>query len=202
MSTKVNLLLPAVYLALGIAAPEVVQSPVLETLLNDYKVSGLEVVQVNDSGRCIVMAYVQVAAEPVSLRPVANANGDIKLFADMGAVYPLIKRAKLVGATVSFYRKDKAVSIGDPVAMLKGLYKSFKAEKAVADKNKVFLQGRMLATQALGWDVAVGTAERFEYDDFVQRLESVNEALAYCTSRIAALAASLLAAGVDPVTVV
>ena len=203
MSVKNNALMAAVYLAAGITAPAVAASPVLETLLNDYKVSAVQVVQVDDSGRCIVLAAVQVGNETPAMRPVATSNGDIKLFADMGAVYPLIKRAKLQTASdVAFYRKAQLLTIGDPVATLKSQYKAFKAEKMVVDKVKTIIDTKVAAAEGLGWNVSTGTPERAEYDDYIARRASSNEAIAYCAGRITALAASLTAAGIDPATVV
>lgn len=203
MSTKANALMAAVYLAIGSVAPAVAAVPVLETLLNDYKVSAVQVVQIDDTGRCIVLATVQVALETPVVRPVANSNGDIKLFADMGAAYPMLKRAKLqAGSEVEFFRKTPTPTLGDPVAGLKSQYKSFKSEKAVVDKVKLLIDAKVTAAAALGWDVSVGTPERAEYDDLIARRGSVNESIAFCAARITALAAALTAAGIDPATVV
>ena len=203
MSVKNNRLMAAVYLAAGITAPELAASPVLETLLNDYKVSGLQAVQIDDAGRCIVLAAVQVGTEPVAIRPVATSNGDIKLFADMGATYPMVKRSKLqAGAEVNFFRKLQEVTLGDPVATLKTQYKAFKAEKLVVDKVKLTIDTKVTAAEGLGWNTSTGTPERAEYDDYLLRRASTNEAIAFCAGRITALAAALTAAGVDPATVV
>lgn len=203
MSVKNSALMVAVYLAIGATAPAVAASPVLETLINDYKVSAIHVVQVDDTGRCIVMAAVQVGTETPALRPVASSSGDIKLFADMGLVYPLIKRAKLqTAAEVSFYRKAQTLAIGDPLATLKTQYKAFKAEKLVVDKVKLTIDTKVTAADGLGWNTSTGTPERAEYDDYIARRASTNEAIAYCAARITALAAALTAAGVDPATVV
>ena len=203
MSVKNNALMAAVYLAAGITAPAVAASPLLETLLNDYKVSGIQAVQVDDAGRCIVLAQVQVGTETPVYRPVATSNGDIKLFGDMGATYPMIKRAKLqTAADVSFFRKVQTQTLGDPIATLKTQYKAFKAEKLVVDKVKLAIDAKVTAAIGLGWDESVGTPERAEYDDFLTRRASTNEAIAFCAARITALAASLTAAGIDPATVV
>lgn len=203
MSVKNNALMAAVYLAVGVSAPAVAASPVLENLLNDYSVKKLHAVQVDDIGRCIVLAEVQVGSEAPALRPVCNALGDVKLYADMGAVYPVIKRSKLViDAPIAFYRKDKMLSLGDPVAMLKSQYKAFKAEKLAVDKSKLVIDSKIVAADALGWGASIGTPERLEYNDYVARRASTNEAIAFCAARITALAASLTAAGFDPATVV
>ena len=203
MSTRANAFMSAVYVAAGITAPEIQATPVLETLLNDYKVGDVAIVQVDDSGRCIALAAVQVASEPASIRPVATSNGDIKLFGDMGAAYPMVKRAKLQpGAEVTFFRKLTSSAIGDPVANLKARYKSFKAEKAVVDKVKLSIDSKVTAAVALGWDVSVGTPERAEYDDYLVRRTATNESIAFCAAKITALAQSLTAAGIDPATVV
>ena len=150
-----------------------------------------------------MLASVQIAAETPVFRPVANLTGDVKLFADMGAVYPLIKRSKLQSAAdVQFYRKDAVLTIGDPVATLKTQYKAFKAEKIVVDKVKLVIDAKVTAAEGLGWNTSTGTPERAEYDDYLARRASTNEAIAYCAGRITALAAALTAAGVDPATVV
>lgn len=202
MSTKINALLPAVYDAADIDEPTMAASPVLETLINDYKVSSLQVVQVDDAGRCIVLAGVQVADEPVAFRPIAATSGSVKLYADMGSVFPLIKRAKLqAGADVQFYRKPQSISFGDPLAMLKSQFKAFKAEKLAVDKIKTFIDSRIVATVALGYDTSTNTLERAEYDDLEARRVSTNEAIAYTAGRITSLAASLTAAGIDPAMV-
>lgn len=204
MSVKNNSLLAAVYLALGVTAPAVAASPVLETLLNDYTVTGLDVVQVDDSGRSIVMASVRIGNATTSeLRPVSNVTGDVKLFSDMGAVYPLIKRSKMIDSTsINFVRKEKALTVGDPISTLKAQFKAFKAEKLIAEKSKLAIDARITAAIGLGWDLAVGTGEAYEYADYLARRASVNEAIAYVSARVTALAASLTAAGIDPVTVV
>lgn len=204
MSVKNNVLLAAVYAAMAAPVPAVAASPVLETLLNDYTVTGLDVVQVDDFGRCIVMASVRVGNATVSqLRPVCNVLGDVKLFTDMGAVYPLIKRSKMLDTTsINFVRKEKALTVGDPISTLKAQFKAFKAEKLIVDKSKLAIDSRITAAIGLGWDLSVGTGEAAEYADYLARRESTNEAIAFCGARITALAASLTAAGVDPLTVV
>ena len=203
MSTKNNALLLAVYAAIGVAAPSVAAVPVLETLLNDYTVTAVHAVQVNDNGGVIVMADVSVGGAPSVLRPVCNSLGDIRTFADMGMVYPLLKKAKLqAGAEIQFYRKEKMIVLGDPLASLKTLFKAFKAEKLAVDKAKMVIDAKIVAATGLGWNTAMGTPERAEYDDYIQRRASTDEAIAFCAARITALAASLVAAGVDPLTVV
>ena len=204
MSTKNNLLLASVYAAIAVVPPAVAATPVLETLLNDYTVTGLNVVQVDDQGRCSVMADVRIGnATSSTLRPVCNVLGDIKLFADMGAVYPLIKRAKMNDATtIDFVRKEKMIALGNPLQTLKSQYKAFKAEKMAVDKVKVIIDSSITAAVGLGWNLSIGTQERAEYDNYLQRRESTNEAIAFTAARIAALAASLTAAGIDPITVV
>lgn len=202
MSTKNNAFVIGALAAAGLAAVNASASPVLETLLNDYKVRTVNVVQVDQLGRCMVFAGIESAdAESVVVRPVANASGDIKLYSDIGAVTPLLKRAKLtMNAEVRIFRKLYSPQLANPIATLKTQYKSFKSEKLVVDKAKVQIDAQVVAVVALGYDQSNGTPERAEYDDYLARRASVNEAIAYCAARITALAASLRAAGFDPET--
>jgi hypothetical protein len=203
MSVRNSAFAIAAYALIGQTAPAIPAVPVLDTLLNDYKVSELHAVQIDDAGRCVVLVAVAVGSEAATIRPVCNALGDVRLYGDIGAVAPIIKRARLEGsAQVQFYRKERAVTLGDPVATLKSQYKAFKAEKAVVDKSKVVLDAKITAAAALGWDTSSNTAEAAEYADFLARRASTDEAIAFCAGRVTALAASLTAAGVDPLTVV
>lgn len=200
MSTRINKLIPFALLALAV---EVNAGPVVEGLLNDYTVNSVHIAQVDDAGRCIMVVHCIDGGGVPAYRVVASASGDVKLFADLAAAQSLILRAKFApGAAVTFKRKEKTRTLGDPIASLKTLYKSFKAEKLVGEKANLATAGKIAAGAALGWNTAVGTPEAFEYADYLAKLATVTESVDFSTARIAALAASLVAAGIDPVTVV
>ena len=202
MSTKLNPLVSVAAIALGVFLSET-QGPICEGLLNDQKVYGVGLAQVDDNGRCIMIVNMSGnEANPVH-RAVAAASGDVRLFAGLDNAAATIKRMALhADAEVTYIRRAKTGTLGDPVATLKSNYRSFKAEKLVAEKQAAIITAKISAATALGWNTAVGTLEAVEYADYVQRAASVSEWSAYCAGKITALAASLTAAGVDPVTVV
>ena len=202
MSTRINKTIPFALAALGLALTAGA-APVSEGLLNDYNVRNVRIAQVDDTGRCIMIVDVEGAAGVTDVRAVASSSGDVKLFADLAAAQALILRAKFApGAVVTFVRKEKARSLGDPIATLKALYKSFKAEKMVGEKAAVKIAASISAGTALGWHTAVGTPEAVEFADYMAKQSTVSESVAFCAARVAALAASLVAAGIDPLTVV
>jgi hypothetical protein len=202
MSKKANLLLVAAAAALGITIT-VGAAPISEALLNDYTVKGVSIAQVDDSGRCVVIVTVQNGAGDEQVRAVASASGDVRVYSDFGATAGLIKRSKLSEtAVVTYKRKLKEANVGDPVASLKALYKSFKSEKATANNAKVMIASDITAAVAQGWDTASGTPEAVEFADYLKKQATVTEWYDYATARVTALAAALVAAGIDPVTVV
>lgn len=202
MSVRINKLLPFAVAALGVSiTPE--SAPVLEGLLNDYTVSAVHIAQVDDAGRCIMIVDCMGPDGVSKVRTVASSNGDIKLFADLAGAQATILRAKFAPNTaVTFKRKEKSRSLGDPVMTLKTLYKAFKAEKMVGEKARAVTAAKITAATALGWNTAVGTLEAAEFADYMEKQASVGESIQFATARITALAASLTAAGVDPATVV
>lgn len=202
MSVKNNSFIAFALAATGLALTAGAK-PVSEGLLNDYTVSAVDIAQVDDSGRCIVIVGVTAPGGTLETRVVCSASGDVKLFADFGAVEGLVKRAKLAsGSLVSYFKKDKASSVGDPIAGLKSQYKSFKSEAAASLKAGQTITAKLVAAQALGWNTQTGTPEAMEYADLQDKGASVGEWNTFCAARVVALAAALTAAGVDPLTVV
>ena len=203
MSTRINKHIPFALAALGIALTAGA-APVSEGLLNDYSVKSVRIAQVDDAGRCIMIVSIDVGVDsPDVVRAVASSSGDVKLFADLASAQALILRAKFaVGAVVTFVRKEKSRTLGDPIATLKTLFKAFKAEKMVGEKAAVKIAASISAGTALGWHTAVGTPEAVEFDDYMAKQSTVAESVAFCAARVASLAASLTAAGIDPATVV
>ena len=201
MSVRINKNLPFAVLALGIEVA--LASPVVEGLLNDFTVEQIRIAQVDDSGRCIMLADIKNSAGATQVRPVATSSGDVKLFTDLASAQALILRAKFtLGASVTFVRKEKSSPIGDPVAALKKLYKAFKLEKMKGVAAAVKIAASIQAGTALGYNHAVGTPEAIEFADYMAKAQTVAESVDFCTGRIAALAASLTAVGIDPLTVV
>ena len=202
MSVRINKTIPFALAALGVAL-SAGANPVCEGLLNDYTVTKVGIAQVDDTGRCIMVVSIDNGDAADVVRAVASASGDVKLFGDLASAQALILRAKFAPATVvSFVRKEKTRPLGDPLAALKSLYKAFKAEKMTGEKALVKIAALVVAADAVGWNTAVGTPEAFEYADYGQKRATVTESVSFATGRIAALAASLSAAGVDPLTVV
>lgn len=201
MSTRINKTIPVAVAALGVGVA--LGSPVVEGLLNDFTVERIRIAQVDDSGRCIMLVDIKDSEGSTLVRPVATSSGDVKLFTDLASAQALILRAKFApGASVTFVRKEKSRLIGDPIAALKMLYKAFKAEKMKGVAAAVKIAASIQAGAALGWNTAVGTPEAFEFADYTAKAATVAESVDFCAGRIAALAASLTAAGIDPVTVV
>jgi hypothetical protein len=203
MSTAANKYISLVALALGVPAASF-GKPMVESLTNDFAALSVGVVEIDDKGRVIVTVAVDVETEGVTttvFRPVATGSGDVRIFATLQAAQGLLQRIKLVaGSVIAIHRKDKASVIGDPIARLKQLFRGYRAEKMAGEKNALIVASKIQAATALGWNLSVGTPEAAEYADYVQRAESVAEAVAFCAARVAALGASLTAAGVDPLT--
>lgn len=202
MSLKANALIPAVAVALGVTV-DATAGPVCESVLNDYPVTSFGFAEVDATGRSMAIVTVETVSGSPKVRVVADSTGNAKLFASADAVIALSKRC-LMAANVSInYRRFVATgTVGDPVAALKSKYKSAKTEEAAAVKQEAALVQKVAAAVALGWDTSTGTPENLEYVDLTKRKDSVTEWKGLIGDKKTALAASLTAAGVDPLTVV
>lgn len=201
MSTKNNSLVAVAALALGVTVAADA-SPVCEGLLNDASVVQFGAAEVDQTGRVMVIVSV-LDGGVTEVRPVADSLGNVKLFSDANAAMQLSKRSNLaVGLQVKFVKAVKAGTVGDPIAALKAKYKRFKSEAAAALKQSNTVAAKVSAALALEWDEATGTPENVEYLDLVARGVSVTEWKAFNDAQVVALAASLTAAGIDPLTVV
>ena len=201
MSTKNNALVALAAAALGVVVKEGT-SPICEGLLNDMKVTQYGAAEVDAAGRVLVIVSVEMSGVDV-VRPVADQQGNVKLFGDANAGMTLSKRANLsAGVIAKFVKFNKAATVGDPIAALKAKYKRFKAEAANAVKQGAMMASKVSAALALGWDTATGTPENAEYNDMAARVASIGEWRAFNEAQVVALAASLTAAGIDPLTVV
>lgn len=201
MSLKANALVAAAAVALGVTV-DVTAGPVCEGLLNDCQVSQFGFAEVDSTGKCLVIVAIDVDGT-VKVRPVADQQGNVRLFSSADGAVTLAKRTQMSGTVAVQYRRFvSAGSVGDPVAALKSKYKSAKVEEATAVKQAASLTQKLTAAQALGWDTATGTPENNEYVDLQARGASIAEWQTKIGDKKTALAASLTAAGVDPLTVV
>lgn len=201
MSLKANALVAVAALALGVNV-SAGEKPICEGLLNDFPVTGFGFAEVDSTGRCLVIVSVDVG-DGVKVRPVADQQGNTKLFASADGAVSLSKRCNMASNIGIQYRRFvTSGTVGDPVAQLKTRFKSAKAEEATAIKNETALAQKVTAAEALGWDTGVGTPENAEYLDLQDRVTSVQEWKAKIAAKKTALAASLTAAGVDPLTVI
>ena len=202
MSRKANLLLVAATAALGITLTAGAK-PVAEALINDYTIKAVNIAQVDDSGKCVAIVTLAVGTGPDVVRAVADASGDVRVYGDFGATQGLVSRANMnATCIVTFKRKLKESVEVNPLSALKSKYKAFKAEKMLADKNKLIAANNITAAVAVGYDTAVGTLEAETYVDLLNKQATVVEWYDFAAARTAALAASLTAAGIDPATVV
>ena len=200
MSVKNNSFVAAAALALGVTVAA--GFPVAEGMLNDVPVAGLKAAEITDgTGRVLVFAGVVVNAETF-WRPVADANGSVRLFKDGSAVVALSKRVALAaGASVELVKFVAVASVGDPVVALKSRYKRAVNELDSATAKRAVVLTKKTAAESQGWDTAVGTPEATEYADIVARVQTLGEWVGVVDALKTTLAAALTAAGVDPATV-
>lgn len=197
MSTKNNAMVSVAAAALGLTVAANA-SAVCEGLLNDMEVSSFGAAEVDTSGRVLVLVTVGGA-----VRPVADSLGNVRLYVDGNAAIALAKRSNIAaGVEVKFVKMVKAGTVGDPIVALKSKYKKFKAEAVASLKQSQIIAAKIAAAAALGWDTATGTPEGNEYVDMVARQVSIAEWKTYNDNKVTALAASLTAAGIDPITVI
>ena len=197
MSTKNNAFVAAAAIALGLTVVANT-SAVCEGLLNDLVVTTFGAAEVDASGRVLVLVTVGGV-----VRPVADSLGNVRLYVDGNSAIALAKRSNIAaGVEVKFVKMEKAGTVGDPIVALKSKYKKFKSEAVSSLKQNQTITAKIAAAAALGWDVATGTPEGLEYVDMVARKVSIDEWKAYNDAKVIALAASLTAAGIDPVTVI
>lgn len=202
MSVKANAFLAAAAAALGVTI-DATAGPVAEGLLNDFTCTTFGFAEVDSSGRVLAVVSIDTG-EGVKVRPIADSLGNVKLFSSADGAVAMSKRTKMSSAVPVVYKRFVSVggSVGDPVAALKSKYKASKLEEATAIKQQAVLAQKIASAVALGWDVATGTPEGDEHADLVKRADTVDEWKGKTTDRKTALAASLTAAGIDPLTVV
>ena len=125
MSLKNNALIAAAALALGVTV-DATAKPVCEGMLNDFQVSSFGFAEVDSTGRCLVIVSIDVG-DGVKARPVADQQGNVRLYSSADGAVSLAKRTQMAAATaVTFRRFVSTGTVGDPVAALKSKYKSAK----------------------------------------------------------------------------
>ncbi len=201
MSVKNNAMVAAAAMAIGVTVTAGAK-PVCEGLLNDFTVTAFGFAEVDALGRVMVIVSVDTG-NGVEVRPVADQQGNVRLYASADGAVMLAKKCQMAAnAVVTFRRFISNGTVGDPIVALKSKFKSAKAEETLVIKQQSGLAAKLTAAEALGWDDAVGTPENLEYVDLTDRAASLNEWKTKTTAKKTALAASLTAAGVDPLTVV
>jgi hypothetical protein len=201
MSTKNNALIGAAALALGFTVTAGAL-PICEGLLNDITINSVGMAETDTVGRVMLIVETKVGTV-ITARAVADHFGNVRTYATADAALAVVKKMTLPsGLKVGFVRMDKVGTIGDPLAVLKSKYKSYKIEAAAGLKQGSAVTSKVTAAVGLGWDTATGTPENDEYLDLVIRGQSIAEWKAFCDGKVTALAAALTAAGVDPLTVV
>lgn len=199
MSTKNNAFVAIAALSLGLTV-QAGAKPVCDSMLNDLNVTTFGMSEVDAAGRVLVIVGITSGGVEV-IRPVCDVRGDVRLFSGADMAVALSKRSKLGAATVvRFVRFQSVGTVGDPVASLKAKHKATKIEGVASAKSVTLLASKVSAGIALGWNTATGTPEATEYADLVQRQFSIAEWNAANVASLAALAASLTAAGVNPDT--
>jgi hypothetical protein len=193
MSRKNNAALLA--LVAAAASGQTLGASIVEGLVNDKTVTEWTVYETDAaSGRA--MLVVKIGG---TYRPVADSGGNVRIYGNVQAAVAVSKRNG-GGDDVTVYTSEKTKAVGDPVKALIARHKSMKAEDAKAGTSKETIDGSVTAAAALGWDVAVGTPEAFEYADLLARQVAVGEWKTYTTATLGTLAASLTAAGINPAT--
>lgn len=200
MSVVVNGYVPAVAAALGLTMGA--DLPIVESMLDNVTVVAIGAAEVGTRGKCVAIASVKDENDNTVNRVVCDQNGNAKMFSDGAAVVAMAKRSNLgAGQSVRIVKAARAQSVGDPIAALKNQHKSASREAASAAKPHADLLNKITAAQAQGWNTdPAGSPTRIEYDDLIDRRDSVAEWKTLTTARVATLAAALTAAGVDPVT--
>jgi hypothetical protein len=202
MSIKSNLLKPIALAALGVA---VTHGAIAESLLDNYTVKAVKIAQVDDALRCLVVVTVNDGVEGSvdQVRFVATVNGDLKVFANLGATTALVQKSNMsADAVTTVVRRLVPVTVPNPVNSLKALYKAAKKSKLSTAAELIAITAQKTAAQAQNWPNMAGTQFQLTYQDYLLNEAVVTEANAFEAARVVSLAASLTAAGVDPLTVI
>lgn len=201
MSTKNNAIMLAAAAAVGVAVGAA--GPVVESLLNDVNVSDAQIVAFDKTGRVVMFVTVDTGSG-AQVRPVADSMGNVRLLGNAAAAVSSLKRAA-PSATATYTPFVAVSAVGDPVKALIAKHKAAKVEATKAaealNKPQTGIAASIAAADALGWDEAAnGTPEKQEWDDLQSRQASVTEWKGKADALVTSYTASLVAAGIDPVT--
>jgi hypothetical protein len=202
MTVKNNAFVAAAATLLNVT-PTAGEFPLIESMVDNIQIKKFEAAEINDgSGKVIVFVTVMDGAVEV-VRPIADSNGNVKLFSDATSVVGMVKKATLVaGCSMRFVRFNKVGTIGNPLASLKAKYKRAKVENVGAAAKVVTITAEKSAAVSQGWDTAIGSPENAEYLDLVDRFNALTEWADTTAAMKTSLSAALTAAGIDPATVV
>lgn len=170
----------------------------VEALLNDKAATtiGMSIVETNERGNAVLFFTDATAS-----RVVCDSKGAVRVFGDAASAMGAVKRSKVGSAvTIEVFKFDPAVSVGSPVAALISAHKQSVKELATASAASSELGNFVTAAAAQGWNTQVGTPQRAEYDNLVSRKAIVDTWVSDTDGRKDALATSLTAANINPVT--
>lgn len=193
MSIRKNAIAAAAALSASITVAGQTAEPMLD---NVGGITAMRIVETDAKGNCVL--FYTVGADT---KVVADLKGDVRVYGDLSLALGAVKRSKVGSAVAVSVRKfDPVVNIGSPVASLINLHKNAVREAASALTNANAIAVGKTAAEAQAWNTQVGTPERAEYDDIVARMAVVTEWKTSIDARVLALAASLAAANINPVT--
>lgn len=183
--------------AAALAATVSIDGKTVEQLLNDtVGVTAMRIVETDDKGSCVIFYNVGTVSKVVT-----DTKGDVRVYSDSSSALGAVKRAGVgSGVAVTVRKFDQVVSVGSPVKSLINAHKFSKREAVTAAENFAAIGVQKSAAEAQNWNTQVGTPQRAEYDDIAERSAIVNEWKTLTDTRLVALAASLTAAGISPVT--
>ena len=205
MTTKTSTYVPIAAEALGMTVTEGA-APVVDALLNDLSIKGFDAAEVTSTGKVVALATIAGkdanGRDIDTIRPVGDTSGAVKLYTDLSAAITAAKRSNLpAGTGMQLVKYDKAASLGDPIVALKAKHKAAVTEQKTAAAKVSDLAAKQAAAQALGWDKALTDSdEGKEWADYTSRRAALDEWNSTATAAVQSLAASLTAAGIDPIT--
>lgn len=177
-------------------------------MLNDSSIDSLRAVELDSIGAHVLFVTVNELsasdqAPIVVPYVVCDSMGKERIYKDSAtaitaAVKTGFKASK--DAPIELVKADSTKTVGDPVAALKSSYVQHFREDAAATLNLSATAAKIAAGVALGWSTSTGTPERAEYDSLLKKSAAITAWKTKVSSKLAALATSLTASGVDPTT--
>ena len=198
MSIKNNYFIPQAAAAANVVATAA--DAVADALLSNLQVTSMIGAEIADgSGRVIVFVKVPADnAQGFTVRPVADTNGNIKLFSNSLSAIRLARSVNLApGAVISYVPFQKLASVGDPLEGLKARYKVACSKGFAAQKKFDALDDKIEVARNFGWDSSTG-ATLAEFDDMLARLEVLSEWRTVSFDLVRSLAQRLLNVEVQP----